>query len=162
MGKVSDPQRLRAGLAALNILAGDPESALREYGKLLAAKPDDMRYVVDKAVALDLLGHHDEAQLLYRRALSVLPDDPAVISDLALSLLLSGKRAEASSVIAPLRDADDLLPRLRNNVDVILAALPSASGSAPANASEDADGVAIQQIAQALNAAPRTAALEPR
>ena len=42
-----------------------------------------MRLVVDKAVALDVLGRHDEAQALYRRALSFEPRSAALLARIA-------------------------------------------------------------------------------
>ena len=143
---VSDPRKLQAGLAAIYVLTGDAASALAEYEKLLAARPDDMRLVVNKAIALDLLGRHDDAQALYRRALYASPDDAVVISDFALSLVLSGKAQEATALVAPLRDADNVLPRVRNNIDVVLGA----SGKSAATSS-DGGNAAIDQLAQALN-----------
>jgi Flp pilus assembly protein TadD len=143
---VSDPRQLQSGLAAIYVLTGDAASALAEYDKLLAVNPNDMRLVVDKAVALDVLGRHDEAQALYRRALYATPDDPVVISDFALSLVLSGKTQEATALVAPLRDADNVSPRVRNNIDVVLAA----SGRS-ATTSSDSENSAIQQLAQTLS-----------
>jgi len=143
---VSDPRELQAGLAAIYVLTGDAASALAEYDKLLAASPDDTRMVVDKAITLDLLGRHDEAQALYRRALYASPDDAVLISDFALSLVLSGKTQEATALVAPLRDADNMLPRVRNNIDVVLAA----SGKSVPTAS-DGGNTAVDQLAQALS-----------
>jgi Flp pilus assembly protein TadD len=146
MRTVSDPRQLQSGLAAIYLLNGDAASALAEYDKVLTASPNDMRLVVDKAVALDVLGRHEEAQALYRRALYATPDDPVVISDFALSLVLSGKTQEATALVAPLRDADNVSPRVRNNIDIVLAA----SGKAGATSSDD-ENSEIQQLAQALS-----------
>ncbi len=143
---VSDPGQLQSGLAAIYVLTRDAASAVAEYDKLLATRPDDMRLIVDKAVALDLQGRHDDAQALYRRALYATPDDAVVISDFALSLVLSGKTQEATALVAPLRDADNVSPRVRNNVDVVLAA----SGRSGTAVSDDGNA-AIQQLAQGLS-----------
>jgi Flp pilus assembly protein TadD len=146
IGTVSDPTQLQSGLAAIDVLSGEAARALAEYDKLLAVDPNDMRLVVNKAVALDMLGRHEEAQTLYRRALYATPDDPVVISDFALSLVLSGKTREASALVAPLRDADNVSARVRNNIAVVLAA----GGKSGATSSERGNS-AIAQIAQALN-----------
>lgn len=143
---VSDPGQLQSGLAAIYVLTGNAASALAEYNKLLAVSPNDMRLVVDKAVALDVLGRHEEAQVLYHRALYAAPDDPVVISDFALSLVLSGKTQEATALVAPLRDADNVSPRVRNNIDIVLTA-----GGKSAATSNDGENSEIQQLAQALN-----------
>lgn len=146
MHSVSDRRELQAGLAAMDILTGEPASALTQYNELLATRPNDVRWTVDKAVALDMLGRHDAAQPLYRRALQVTPNDPVVITDLALSLALSGKTGAATALVTPLRNADNLSPRVRNNIDVVLAA----SGK-PAAAANDSGNAGIQKLAQALS-----------
>lgn len=146
MGSVSDPRQLQAGLAAIYVLSGDAARAVVEYDKLLASHPDDIRLIVDKAVALDVLGRHGDAQALYRRALYATPTDPVVISDFALSLVMSGKFQEATALVAPLRDADNVLPRVRNNVEIVLA-----SSDRAAVASDDGGNAALQQLAQALS-----------
>lgn len=145
MTSVSDRRELEAGLAAMDVLTGDAASALTAYNELLAARPGDLSWTVDKAVALDLLGRHEEAQPLYRRALRALPNDPVVTTDLALSLALSGKTAAARALVTPLRDAANLSPRVQNNIDVVLAA----SGRAGEASGDGGDG-GIQKLAQAL------------
>ena len=72
-------------------------------------------------IALDLLKQHTEAQALYRKALAASPDDPIVISNLGLSLALSGQKEEAAKVMSALR-GQELMPRIRNNYDVVRAA----------------------------------------
>src|SRR5690242_2114608 len=56
---VTDPGPLRGGLGAIYVLQGEPAQAVSEFDAVMASS-SDMRWVVNKAVALDLLGHHDE------------------------------------------------------------------------------------------------------
>lgn len=145
MQTVADRRELQAGLAAIYVLTGNPASAIVQYDELEASRPSNVRWSVDKAVALDLLGRHDEAQALYHGALQTTPNDPVVITDLALSLALSGKSDQARALVAPLRDAGNLPPRVRNNIDVVLAA----SGK-PGVTPQPLEDRTVQKLAQAL------------
>jgi Flp pilus assembly protein TadD len=129
LNTVSDPQQLRAGLASLYVLTGEPARAIAEFDAVLTANPNDIRAVVDKAVALDMMGRHEEAQGLYRQALASAPGDPVVINDLALSMLLAGRAREAQEVAAPLRSQTDVSPRIRTGMGVVLAANGDLAGA---------------------------------
>ena len=69
-----------------------------------------MRWLTNKAIALDLLKQHTQAQELYKQALADSPGDPVILSNYGLSLALSGNKAEANKVIAPLIGQADLMP----------------------------------------------------
>jgi Flp pilus assembly protein TadD len=126
IGRVSDPQMLHGALGALDVLQGEPAQAIAEFD---AVRGDDSRWTLNKAVALDILGRHDEAQVLYRRALASQPDDSVVINDLALSLMLSGRKADAASVLAPLASRTDLTPRIQGVMGVLRAANGDLAGA---------------------------------
>ena len=129
LATVSDPQQLRNGLGSIYVVTGQPALAITEYDAVLAASPDDMRALVNKGVALDLLGRHDDAQALYRKALALAPGDAAILNDLALSMLLAGHPREAEQVAAPLRSQPDIAPRIRAGVGVVLAANGDLAGA---------------------------------
>ena len=126
---VSDPQKLRGGLGGVYVLEGEPALAIAEFDSLLSADPGNMRILVNKAIALDLLGRHQDAQSLYRQALAAEPDDPVVINNLALSLMLAGRTHEAADVAAPLRAQSDMIPRIRAGLGVVLAANGDLAGA---------------------------------
>lgn len=109
-------------LGAVQIMAGNPGTAVQTLSAALAAKPDDSKAMVDKAVALDILQRHQEAQGLYRQALMLSPGDPTTSNDLALSLMLSGQTTEAEAVLAPFRDNTGLPERMRTNQGIVAAA----------------------------------------
>jgi Flp pilus assembly protein TadD len=136
---VSDPLRLRGALGAIYVLPGEAGKAIAEFDAVLASDPDNMRIVVNKAVAFDLLGRHDEAVPLYRRSLASAPNDAVVINDLALSLLLSGRVREAEEVAAPLRQQAGLMPRIKAGLGVVLAADGDLPGARDAIGSTTAD-----------------------
>jgi Flp pilus assembly protein TadD len=116
-----DPEVLGT-LGALQVLAGQPSQAVQTLSQVLAAKPDDVKALANKAIALDVLRRHDEAQRLYRQALTLVPGDAAISNDLALSLMLSGQPDEARLVLSPFRDVEGLPERMRVNLGILDAA----------------------------------------
>ena len=118
MKTVTDPQMLHGTLGAIYVLQGEPAAALAEFD---ATKSDEPRWITNKAVALDMLGRHDDAQVLYRRLLATNPDDVVVITDLALSLMLAGRTTEAVQIAAPLTERTDLAPRIQSSLGIVLA-----------------------------------------
>jgi Flp pilus assembly protein TadD len=115
------PDLIRA-LGLLYLVAGQPAKAVAEMDKLLAQSHQDVRALVDKAVALDLLGRHGEAQRIYREVLKGAPNDPAVRNDLALSLMLEGKIQEAEAQLAPVADLGSVPQRIKVNLGLLYAA----------------------------------------
>ena len=113
---------LLGALGALQIMAGEPGKAVATLSDVLATRPTDMKALVNKAVALDILRKHDAAQGLYRQALVLTPGDVTVSNDLALSLMLSGRREEARQILAPFRTASNLPERVTTNLGILDAA----------------------------------------
>jgi Flp pilus assembly protein TadD len=110
-----DPEVLGT-LGAIQVLAGQPSQAVQTLSQVLVAKPDDVKALANKAIALD------EAQQLYRKALALAPGDAAISNDLALSLMLSGRADEARQVLSPFRDVEGLPERMRVNLGILDAA----------------------------------------
>jgi len=108
-------------LATIDVLQGQPAQALPLFDVALARDPSDVRALVNKAIALDMLGNHLEAQALYRKADSLTPDDPAIRNNMAMSLALSGRAAEASQVMQNVAEGPVAVPRIRNNMAVLAA-----------------------------------------
>jgi Flp pilus assembly protein TadD len=122
---------LLGALGGVQILAGKPEQAVATLSSVLAARPDDVRSLVNKAVALDMLRRPNEAQPLYRRALVLAPGDATISNDLALSLMLSGHLDEARQTLAPFRGASGMPDRMAVNLAILDAAGGRADLSAP-------------------------------
>lgn len=116
----NDPVLL-GGAARLAIDAGDTHQALRIYDRMLASHPGDVDAKVDKAVALDLIGQHPQAQQLYREALKVRARDPVISNDLAMSLMLQGHVHQATAVLAPVANAANSPGRARDNLGLLYA-----------------------------------------
>ncbi len=116
-----NPDLLRT-LASIYVMVGQSRAAIVRYDEVLAIAPGDVHAMVDKGVALDLLGQHGEAQALYRKALTLVPNDAVISNDLALSLLMEGRPAEALAVLQPFAEADEVPDRIKVNIGIILAA----------------------------------------
>lgn len=116
-----DPDVLET-LGAIQVLVGQPSQAVQTLGLVLAARPGDVKALTNKAIALDVMQQHADAQLLYRQALVLAPQDPAISNDLALSLMLSGQPEEARRVLSPFRDVAGLPERMRINLGILDAA----------------------------------------
>jgi Flp pilus assembly protein TadD len=152
LGTVSEPQRLRDGLGSIDVVSGDPAHAIAEFDAGLAANPRDLRALVNKGVALDMLRRHDEAQSLYRQALAIAPDDPAILNNLALSLVLAGRSREAAAVVAPLANQSDVPPKVRAGMGVVLAASGDLA-AAQAMAGDAQAGEELLELSKAATAA---------
>lgn len=119
-----DPRQaeLLATLGSIEVLSGQPAQAETTLTEALAIRPDNIRALVNKGVALDLQKRHGEAQGLYRQALTLTPRDAAISNNLALSLLLSGHAAEAREALLPFRDDTTVPERVRINLGILEAA----------------------------------------
>jgi Flp pilus assembly protein TadD len=109
-------------LGSIEILAGQAVQADATLSEVLAARPDDVRALTNRGIALDMEKRHAEAQVLYRKALALAPGDLAISNDLALSLMLSGHSDEARKVLLPFRDVANLPERVRINLGIVEAA----------------------------------------
>jgi Flp pilus assembly protein TadD len=117
----NQPDLARAS-AIVDIISGNAPEAIIKLDRLLAVAPHDERVLVDKGVALDLLGRHADAQDLYRQALLASPNDVSIRNNLALSLMLQGRRQEAQAVLEAIGEADDAPTRVKTNLGVLYAA----------------------------------------
>jgi len=141
---------LRAiGLA--HVAEDRPEQAIIELDRVLAARPNDAGVMMDKAVALDLMHRHAEAQSLYRKALAITPHDMDISNDLAVSMMLQGRLRDAEAVLAPLQSADTSSERMKNNLAVVYAA----SGDAAKARRLTGDGVSAQTLKALAQALPK-------
>lgn len=115
------PDLMRA-LALVDLVADRPAQAINELDHILKGRPGDPRALVDKAIGLDLQGHHTEAQAIYRQVLAESPGDATTTNDLAVSLMLSGRTQQALETLSPMRDADGTPQKLKVNLGVLYAA----------------------------------------
>jgi Flp pilus assembly protein TadD len=115
------PDLIRA-LALVDLVAGQLAQAVAEFDQILATNPDDMRALIDKAVALDLRGQHAAAQAIYQQVLATVPNDPAARNDLAISMMLEGRTNQALETLAPMQDEDGSPQRLKVNLGILYAA----------------------------------------
>lgn len=110
----------RIGLGRLR-LKSDPAEAERLFAEVVAARPSDVKALVDRGIALDLEGQHEAAQASYRAALGVQPDDTAAEVNLALSLALAGHAKQAIGMLQPLAQSGSASRRIQDDLAVALA-----------------------------------------
>ena len=131
---------LARALALIDLVAGRPTQAIAGLDRVLSANPEDVRALVDKGVALDLLGQHAAAQTIYQQALATSPNDAAARNDLALSLMLEGKTRQALDTLAPMQNAAGSSQRLRTNLGILYAASGNMQQSRELLGDKAADG----------------------
>lgn len=99
------------------IAEADAETALESYTQALEQSPGHPDLLNGKAIALDMLGRHAEAQPLYRQALNSQPTENDYLrSNLALSYLMSGEYDTAISELESIENIRDAAPVLRQNL----------------------------------------------
>jgi Flp pilus assembly protein TadD len=110
------------------VICGKPADAIATLDRVLASDPKNVRALVNKAVPLDIMGQHADAQPLYRRAQAMAPNDAAIANNLALSIALGGRIADAEQVIKPFIASEAVPARLKATMQVLAdAASPAAS-----------------------------------
>jgi Flp pilus assembly protein TadD len=140
---------LTRALALIDLIGGRPEQAIAGLDQVLAANPADLNALVDKAVALDLLGQHTAAQAIYTQVLATTPDDAATRNDLAMSQMLQGRTSEALQTLVPMQNADTSPQRLKVNLGILYAATGDHDRSRQLLGDRASDGD-VEAIARAL------------
>lgn len=78
-------------LGNLELYQMHPKQAIGHFDKALGVDRKNLVALTGKAVALDYLSRHTEAQAVYNRGLEFYPTNFALLSNYALSLVLSGE-----------------------------------------------------------------------
>lgn len=108
-------------LATIDVLQGQPAQALPRFDLALSKNPNDVRALVNKAIALDMMGNHNDAQGLYLRADALSPGDDSIRNNLAMSMALAGRSQDASQMMQGMAEGPVAVPRIRNNMAVLAA-----------------------------------------
>jgi len=125
----TSPAALNAtlGLEHAYVLLDELPKAAVYADKARAIAPDDPRTLVDRGIALDLVGRHGEAQASYRSLLAKAPANRAARVDLALSLALTGHCQDAMTIIDPIARSSTATPRERQDLALILGLMGNES-----------------------------------
>ncbi len=81
-------------MGRLDLMQMQPKSAIDRFDKALSIDRRNLAALTGKAVSLDYLSRHAEAQVVYREALQIYPTNFALLSNYALSRVLSGDIGE--------------------------------------------------------------------
>lgn len=110
-----NPQVLNE-LGRLALGQGAAAQALIHYDAALAQDRRNLGALTGRAVTLDYLSRHNEAQDVYRQALGIYPTNFVLMSNQALSMVLSGQGAAGISLMEELRrdpnQGSEVLPNL--------------------------------------------------
>ena len=107
------------GLIKAHLALDEPAKAIAAADSALAAAPHDERVLVDRGVALDSLGRHEETQASYRAVLAASPRHVAARNDLALSLAVNGQYDAAIELLTPLARSSEATPKIRENLALV-------------------------------------------
>jgi tetratricopeptide (TPR) repeat protein len=104
---------VQAGLAEAAKLVADHAVVADALQSVLAARPDDVKALIDLGIAFTELKRMDDATPLLRHALELSPDNPHAL--IALAVALHKQQADAEELVAICRRALGLVP---NSIDV--------------------------------------------
>jgi tetratricopeptide (TPR) repeat protein len=93
--------RIKAGLAAATVRTENPFEALRLFDEAIRLGVTERAIAADRALAFDLLGNFDRAQIDYKLASTAFVSDTLIIQQ-AISLSLLGRKEEADGMLVPL------------------------------------------------------------
>lgn len=140
-GEEAVPVLNGAGRAYLSL--NQPDQALRYFNQALTKIPDDIVARNGKAVVLDQLGRHGEAQGFYRSLIDDGNGNPAVRNNLALSLILTADYEEAITLLTNLSRSPYSTEKVRQNLALALG-LSGDTESARKVAGVDLDYKAVE------------------
>jgi Flp pilus assembly protein TadD len=148
----NDPTAIRLGPGFLDVICGKPADAIVALDRVLASDPKNVRALANKAVALDIMGRHGDAQPLYRRAQAMAPNDAAIANNLALSIALSGRIADTEQGIKPFTASEAVPARLKVTMQILAdAASPETSARASGDIARYATAIRARGLQGELN-----------
>lgn len=107
---------INLGLAKLAIGKNSPEAAVAYFDDGLSANANNVDLLNGKAVALDMVGQHQQAQELYYRAIDNHSGDADFIqNNLAMSFIMDGDYEQAISHLTAI-DSMEKSPVMRQNL----------------------------------------------
>ena len=86
----NDPTAIRLGVGFLEVICGNSADGIVAVGRVLASDPKNVRALVNKAVALDIMGRQADSQPLYRPARTMAPNVVPMAADKRSSTPTSG------------------------------------------------------------------------
>lgn len=105
-------------LGNLNLRRFQPEKAIGFFDDALRRDRHNLSAFTGKAVSLDFLSRHTEAQAVYRQALAVYPTNFVLLSNYALSQALSGQIGAGLAIMEELLRDPDQGETVRSNMAI--------------------------------------------
>jgi len=107
--------------AALKLEQLHPAEAITLYDKALSRDRKNLSALTGKAVALDFLSRHNEAQAIYQEALRNYPTNFVLLSNYALSQALSGQVGAGLKIMQELLRDPEMGDSVRGNMAIAYA-----------------------------------------
>ncbi len=98
--------RIKLGLATASVRSENPFEALRLFDEAVRLGMPERALAADRALAFDLLGNFDRAQMDYKLARSASSSNDLIVRQ-AISLSLGGKYSDADKLLLPLLQQND-------------------------------------------------------
>jgi Flp pilus assembly protein TadD len=98
--------RIKLGLATASVRSENPFEALRLFDEAVRLGMPERSLAADRALAFDLLGNFDRAQMDYKLARSASSSNDLIVKQ-AISLSLGGKYNDADKLLLPLLQQND-------------------------------------------------------
>lgn len=114
-----DSAQALVGLGRVELALHQPAKALENFDRAAKADAKNTAARNGRAVALDQLGRHEEAQAVYLDLLAKDPSNLRVRNNYALSLALAGKYDDSADILAGLAAAPDAGARIRQNLALV-------------------------------------------
>jgi Flp pilus assembly protein TadD len=134
----------KLGRARIALSRRDPTAALAILSEATGKGESSPDLLDGKAVALDLLGQHAEAQKTYLTALQRAPDSRRIRSNYGLSLVLTRDYPQAVQILQPFANDPTASSRNRQNLALALG-LNGDTDAARAVAGQDLDTASVDE-----------------
>lgn len=105
-------------LGKLSLHRGDPAAAGGHFSESVRLDKRNLDGLTGKAVSLDYLSRHSEAQVVYRQALAIYPTNFVLLSNYALSMVLAGEHEAGLALMEELRKDPNMGASVMNNLAI--------------------------------------------
>ncbi len=136
-GEEDAPSMIVSEYAAVNLGMGHYEEAEDFARKAILSNPDNYHAFHVLGIALDAMGHHQQAEVAFRRGLDNWEGDPTpIMNNLALNLASQGLLDEAVEILNRAAAAAPHRPEIERNMRIVKALQSSVRPNRPGNAAE--------------------------
>ncbi|NCC21509.1 MAG: tetratricopeptide repeat protein [Alphaproteobacteria bacterium] len=131
-GKDDSPSLIKSEYATVNLGMGNYRDAETYARKAILANPENAKAFHVLGIALDAMGHHEQAEVAFRKGLDYWEGDPTpIMNNLALNLASQGLIDEASEILHRAAAAAPNRPEIERNLRIVSALRQSTKTARP-------------------------------